>query len=205
MRRPQTLDRGVKRPKHSMYAATTRFTTQRSVFAQEVKHPHSNLVLACDAQTRRPLPWEEPVFSKPVAQAAPIGNRCGPMQLPGQPEWQLVKVTCAWASQPSRALSPVPSVTITWSLPRQPADIASMRCLCLIAAMLLTCAGCAQQSPWPRVGRSAAMEHWFPVSHADAPKGETTRSRPPCPYFDAPPCDGGYGFCEECGVYHFVR
>lgn len=95
-------------------------------------------------------------------------------------------------------------VAIGWSLTAAPADNASMRSLLLAAAILAT-AGCAQQSPWPRVGRSAAMEHWFPLSHADAPKGETTHNRPPCPYFDAPPCDGAYGFCEECGVYHFVR
>jgi hypothetical protein len=32
-----------------------------------------------------------------------------------------------------------------------------------------------------------------------------THSKPPCPYFDPPPCGGAYIFCEECGTYHAVR
>jgi hypothetical protein len=68
----------------------------------------------------------------------------------------------------------------------------------------LLCAGC-QQGFHPHVGRSAALEHWFPVAHTHPGHGINTHSRPPCPYFDPPPRNGAYGFCEECGVWHVVR
>jgi hypothetical protein len=79
-----------------------------------------------------------------------------------------------------------------------------MRLSLLAAALLLLCAGC-QQGFHPHVGRSLAMEHWFPVAHTYAPHGANTRGRPPCPYFDPPPENGAYAFCEECGVYHAVK
>ena len=74
----------------------------------------------------------------------------------------------------------------------------------LLAIALLLLAGC-QQGFHPHVGRSAAFEHWFPVVHTHAPHGINTHSRPPCPYFDPPPANGGYVFCEECGVWHAAR
>ena len=57
-------------------------------------------------------------------------------------------------------------------------------------------AGC--QGP----GRSAAMEHWFPLNHKHPGKGVNTGSKPPCPYFDPPAEGGALIFCEECGTYH---
>jgi hypothetical protein len=74
----------------------------------------------------------------------------------------------------------------------------------LLAAALLLLTGC-QQGFHPHVGRSVAFEHWFPVAHTHASHGINTHSKPPCPYFDPPTQGTGYGFCEECGVYHAVK
>lgn len=76
--------------------------------------------------------------------------------------------------------------------------------IALLAIALLCLTGC-QQGFHPHVGRSAAMEHWFPVAHTHPGIGINTHSRPPCPYFDPPPRNAGYGFCPECGVWHVVR
>ena len=89
--------------------------------------------------------------------------------------------------------------TFVWPIP-----LLAMRLPLLAAALFLLCTGC-QQGFHPHVGRSVAFEHWFPVVHTHAAHGVNTHSRPPCPYFDPPPADGAYAFCEECGVYHAIR
>ena len=79
--------------------------------------------------------------------------------------------------------------TMTW------VGALAMRLSLLAAAVLLLCTGC-QQGFHPHVGRSVAFEHWFPVAHTHAVTGKHSQPAP-CPYFDPPPRNGAYGFCED--------